>query len=103
MPCSRSALSPSVSKERSSSSLPSLFPDWTICSIWSSNIDLLSYRSLPIRVLLPSSTLPAVVNLSKLLFSISPFIFIYFLIFISQNHFYPSHLTTHASCLTSHV
>jgi len=49
-PCSLSARSPSVSRERSTSSLPRRLLDSTIWSIWSSKIDLLSNNNLPISV-----------------------------------------------------
>src|SRR3989339_1272681 len=57
MPCSRSALKPSVNCARSASPLLE-----TLAS-WSSSTLLLSSNRRPIRVLLPSSTLPQVMNL----------------------------------------
>ena len=68
MPCSRSARKPSVSNARST--LPSAL-DLLLrskASSWSTRIFLLSYNKRPIKVLFPSSTLPAVKNLSKSIF-----------------------------------
>src|SRR5258707_11609183 len=62
MPCSRSARSPSVSRARLTYSKPHWVLVRSTASIWSSNSDLASYSSRPIRVLLPSSTEPAVVR-----------------------------------------
>src|SRR5436305_5481555 len=66
MPCSRSARRPSVSRARSSAPCP---PRRSLasatCSSWSSNTCLASYSRRPIRVLLPSSTEPAVVKRSR--------------------------------------
>src|SRR5690242_10821306 len=59
MPCSRSARSPSVSSEKSIS--PPRIADFN----WSSYAPLASCSSRPISVLLPSSTLPAVVRRSR--------------------------------------
>jgi hypothetical protein len=65
MPCSRSARRPSVSKDKSTSPVPRLALACCTASIWSSKICLVSYSKRPINVLLPSSTLPAVVNRSR--------------------------------------
>src|SRR3990172_3203096 len=62
MPCSRSASRPSVSSDRSSSSLPRLCEARSTAASWSSRIARLSCSSRPISVLLPSSTLPAVMK-----------------------------------------
>src|SRR3954451_16288302 len=61
MPCSRSARRPSVSSARSS---PSTLRSSTWAS-WSASTALASYRSRPISVDLPSSTLPAVASLKR--------------------------------------
>src|SRR5215213_7650286 len=62
MPCSRSARRPSVSRAR----LVYSWPRWTLArstdANWSSKMALESYSSRPIRVLLPSSTEPAVAS-----------------------------------------
>ena len=61
MPCSRSALSPSVTSEKSKASpLPFLADAWRTASIWSSGSEWVSCSSRPISVDLPSSTLPSV-------------------------------------------
>src|SRR5258707_8013245 len=66
MPCSRSARRQSVSSARSSApSPPRRSLASATCSSWSSNTCLESYSSLPISVLLPSSTEPAVVKRSR--------------------------------------
>src|SRR5271166_5310585 len=66
MPCSRSARSPSVSSARSSvPSPPRRSLASATCASWSSKTCLLSNSSRPIRVLLPSSTEPAVVKRSR--------------------------------------
>src|SRR5262245_44030820 len=62
MPCSRSASSPSVSRERSISSWPRLREARATAASWSSKTARVSCSSRPIRVLLPSSTLPAVMK-----------------------------------------
>src|SRR5687768_5171537 len=65
MPCSRSARRPSVSRAR----LVYSWPRWTLArstdASWSSKMALESYSSRPIRVLLPSSTEPAVASRSS--------------------------------------
>src|SRR3954451_21069861 len=61
MPCSRSARSPSVRRDRSRWPLPLRACDAAaMCSSWSARIDFASYSSRPISVDLPSSTEPAV-------------------------------------------
>src|SRR6266496_2253535 len=79
MPCSRSASRPSVSKDRSTSSCPRLLEVRATAASWSPGMALVSCRSRPISVLLPSSTLPAVMKRStprssvcRALCSISP-------------------------------
>src|SRR4051812_17912519 len=67
MPCSRSAASPST---RSAKSISSPWVPWRLLSdssaaSWSSKICLDSYNSRPIRVDLPSSTLPQVMKRSS--------------------------------------
>src|SRR6266702_2259112 len=64
MPCSRSASRPSVSKDRSTSSCPRLLEARATAASWSPRTALVSCRSRPISVLLPSSTLPAVMKRS---------------------------------------
>src|SRR6266704_3056800 len=64
MPCSRSASRPSVSKDRSMSSCPRLLEARATAASWSPGMALVSCRSRPISVLLPSSTLPAVMKRS---------------------------------------
>src|SRR5882762_2100152 len=64
MPCSRSASSPSVSNERSRSSCPRLLDARATAASWSSKMARVSCSSRPISVLLPSSTLPAVMKRS---------------------------------------
>src|SRR5437660_9850489 len=65
MPCSRSARSPSVSRAR----LVYSWPRWTLArstdASWSSKMAFESNSSRPIRVLLPSSTEPAVASRSS--------------------------------------
>ena len=60
IPCSRSALNPSVNSEKSMGPavrfLEAFRTEWT----WSSYTPRESYNSRPMSVLLPSSTLPAV-------------------------------------------
>ena len=86
IPCSRSARRPSVRSARFTSSLPLLRDASSTASSWSSNIDLESYRSLPINVLFPSSTLPAVVKRSNCIFRY-PFVFcVSILFYVSVNH-----------------
>ena len=63
IPCSLSALSPSVRRAKSRFSMSSFVVAFLRSSSWSMKIPLESYNSLPIRVDFPSSTLPAVVNL----------------------------------------
>src|SRR3977135_1545506 len=66
MPCSRSARSPSVSSARSRAPSPPRRSLASLtCSSWSSNTCLVSYSSLPLSALLPSSTPPAVVKRSR--------------------------------------
>src|SRR5436853_1952470 len=60
MPCSRSARRPSVSSARFISSRPRRNESRSTAASVSSRMDLVSYRSRPMRVLLPSSTDPAV-------------------------------------------
>src|SRR5580658_9725634 len=62
MPCSRSARSPSVTKDRSMSSMPRLRDAWATASSWSSKSWRVSKRRRPIRVDLPSSTDPMAAN-----------------------------------------
>src|SRR2546430_2201035 len=62
MPCSRSASSPSVSNDKSRASWPRLLEARATAASWSSNIARVSCSSRPISVLLPSSTLPAVMK-----------------------------------------
>src|SRR4029079_10023782 len=62
MPCSLSALSPSVSRARSILPSSRLRLCFSRASSWSVRMFLLSKSKRPIRVLLPSSTLPAVIN-----------------------------------------
>src|SRR5882762_7510546 len=64
MPCSRSASRPSVSSDRSSSAAPRRSDARSTAASWSSWIARASYSRRPMSVLLPSSTLPAVANLS---------------------------------------
>src|SRR5256885_11694226 len=64
MPCSRSASSPSVSSDKSRSSCPRLLEARATAASWSSKIARVSCSSRPISVLLPSSTLPAVMKRS---------------------------------------
>src|SRR5690242_13127839 len=64
MPCSRSASRPSVSSDRSTSSCPRRLEARATAASWSSNMARVSCSSLPISVLLPSSTLPAVMKRS---------------------------------------
>src|SRR5687767_5560512 len=65
MPCSRSARRPSVSRAR----LVYSWPRWTLArstdANWSSKMAFESYSSRPMRVLLPSSTEPAVASRSS--------------------------------------
>ncbi len=65
MRCSRSARRPSVKSARSTYSSPRSRLACSTAASWSSKIALLSSSSRPIRVLFPSSTLPAVVNRSR--------------------------------------
>src|SRR3954453_11935851 len=64
MPCSLSASSPSVSNDRSMPVCPRRWLDFSMEESWSSNMALVSYSNRPINVLLPSSTLPALVKRS---------------------------------------
>src|SRR4051812_830959 len=64
MPCSRSASRPSVSRDRSISSCPRFHEARCTAASWSSKIARVSCSSRPISVLLPSSTLPAVMKRS---------------------------------------
>src|SRR5882672_2468124 len=64
MPCSRSASSPSVRSDRSMSSWPRLLEARATAASWSSKMARVSCSSRPISVLLPSSTLPAVMKRS---------------------------------------
>src|SRR5882672_5955569 len=64
IPCSRSASSPSVRSDRSMSLWPRLCEARASATSWSSKTARVSCRSRPISVLLPSSTLPAVMNRS---------------------------------------
>src|SRR5690242_11521976 len=66
MPCSRSARSPSVSRARSVYSSPRRRLVSSTCSSWSANTCFESNSRQPIRVLLPSSTEPAVAMRSVL-------------------------------------
>src|SRR5438445_3874243 len=70
MPCSRSAERPSTSSAKSSSSpcVPCFFESLSSASSWSSSSALASYSRRPIRVDLPSSTLPQVMKRSSDLF-----------------------------------
>ena len=65
MPCSRSARKPSVSSEKSSGPPVRFTLLARMAANWSSNMALASYSSRPMRVLLPSSTLPAVVSRTR--------------------------------------
>src|SRR5450755_2721849 len=65
MPCSRSARSPSVTKERSTSSRPRRSAASESASSWSSKSWRVSKSSRPIRVLFPSSTDPMVAKRSR--------------------------------------
>ena len=69
IPCSLSARKPSVNSAKSNSPSSLFFVCFSIASNWSIIIDLLSYNNLPINVLFPSSTLPAVINLSMSILS----------------------------------
>jgi hypothetical protein len=60
MPCSLSAISPSVNKERSTKSSPLRRLELSTASSLSFVTDFVSYNNRPISVLFPSSTLPAV-------------------------------------------
>src|SRR6516165_10801668 len=71
MPCSRSARRPSVTKERSTSLKPRRSDAVSIAATWSSKICRVSRRSLPMRVLLPSSTEPMVANLRRSIVSVT--------------------------------
>src|SRR3977135_741429 len=62
MPCSRSASSPSVSNDKSRSSCPRLLEARATAASWSSKMARVSCSSRPISVLLPSSTLPALMK-----------------------------------------
>src|SRR5882672_12418123 len=64
MPCSRSASRPSVRRDRSISCWPRFCEARATEASWSSKMARVSCSSLPIRVLLPSSTLPAVMKRS---------------------------------------
>src|SRR5258706_3793133 len=64
IPCSRSASSPSVRSDRSMSSWPRFCDARATAASWSSKMARVSCSSRPISVLLPSSTLPAVMNRS---------------------------------------
>src|SRR3954447_8970483 len=66
MPCSRSARRPSVSSARSVYSSPRRRLVSSTCSSWSANTCFESNKRRPIRVLLPSSTEPAVAMRSVL-------------------------------------
>src|SRR6202035_5421625 len=70
MPCSRSARRPSVTRARLVSDKPSRCEDRSTASRLSSNRDLVSYRRRPIIVDLPSSTEPAVENLTSSLIAL---------------------------------
>ena len=69
MPCSRSAARPSTSSAKSISPpwVPTFFESASSAASWSSKISFDSYSSRPMRVLLPSSTLPQVMKRSRLL------------------------------------
>src|SRR3569833_2371063 len=71
MPCSRSASRPSTSSAKSilSPSVPNFLLSFSSEASVSSNSSLVSYSSRPIRVDLPSSTLPQVRKRSRLFFS----------------------------------
>src|SRR3954454_20647617 len=60
MPCSRSAFRPSVKSEKSIGPALRCLDAFSTETIWSSYTDFESWSSLPISVLFPSSTLPAV-------------------------------------------
>src|SRR6266516_1292733 len=62
MPCSRSASSPSVNSDKSMSSWPRLCEASATAASWSLKMARVSCSSRPISVLLPSSTLPAVMK-----------------------------------------
>src|SRR2546423_5007073 len=64
IPCSRSASSPSVSSDRSMVSWPRFCDARATAASWSSKMARVSCSSRPISVLLPSSTLPAVMKRS---------------------------------------
>src|SRR5690348_12955271 len=64
VPCSRSSVRPSVKSERSRPSPPARAVLRATAANWSSSSPLASSSRRPISVLLPSSTLPAVVNRS---------------------------------------
>src|SRR5882724_4464432 len=68
IPCSRSARNPSVSKEKSTGPVERLMRLFLMEASWSSYTVLESCNSLPIKVDLPSSTLPAVVKRNNSLF-----------------------------------
>src|SRR5690606_27689243 len=65
MPCSRSARRPSTSSDRSGASRPRSALARCTDSSWSASTDLVSCSSRPTRVLLPSSTEPAVASRSR--------------------------------------
>src|SRR6185312_9989037 len=65
IPCSRSARRPSVSSARSISPASLFLLCFSSAASWSVRMLLLSYSNRPMRVLFPSSTLPAVMNRSK--------------------------------------
>ena len=60
IPCSRSAIKPSVNKDKSKKSKPLRLEALSKASILSLVIEFVSYNKRPIKVLLPSSTEPAV-------------------------------------------
>src|SRR6185369_576134 len=64
MPCSRSASRPSVSRYRSAASWPRRLEARATAASWSSKMARVSWSRRPISVLLPSSTLPAVMKRS---------------------------------------
>src|SRR5450631_973512 len=70
MPCSRSARSPSVTRARLVSDKPNRCEERSTASRLSSNSDLVSYSRRPIIVDLPSSTEPAVENLTSSLIAL---------------------------------
>src|SRR5215207_4391594 len=70
IPCSRSALRPSVNSEKSIGPATRFFEAFSTDATWSSYTDCESYSSRPISVLFPSSTLPAVQMRSRPLLSI---------------------------------